>query len=494
MKEMSYIRKVWKPFCFFLLLFGLLIAVVILQGRYIHYGETYMKKQTEEYDRDKEKIDEKAIEDEEDVRNLDKDRKIHVEILTDNFQEEYHKEVTITSEGGFSVCTVGKDGSLGADERRDYDSGKCFTVNPDGMKTGQVLCVESREDKTLILPDLQRSQDIPAYSGRFFLFCTQKGIILVNEVSLEEYLCSVVSSEMPSYYPEEAQKAQAVCARTYAWNHMKKKTEGRSYEELLGEWKEKMNDKILYDLNDGTEFQVYNNYRNTEQSRSAVAETWGECLDQEEIWYYSTSVGNDAADALQEEEAVYQFLMEEPEEGVEYGSPWLRWETELQEEEILANLKEYQGTELENIDGLNISRRSIEGQVTAIEIKGREDVVRIEGEYGIRRVLAPQSSEVFLRDGAVMDGMQMLPSAYFIFCERKEAKLLSQEMQGGVKSICTEDEQAADAMGHSYAIRGGGYGHGLGMSQYGAAGMAQSGSDYQEILEYYYGADVFEIY
>ena len=40
--------------------------------------------------------------------------------------------------------------------------------------------------------------------------------------------------------------------------------------------------------------------------------------------------------------------------------------------------------------------------------------------------------------------------------------------------------------GQSYVLYGGGYGHGIGMSQYGADGMASRGSTYKEILEYYF--------
>ena len=43
---------------------------------------------------------------------------------------------------------------------------------------------------------------------------------MVNELPLEEYLYSVVPSEMPASYPLEALKAQAICARTYAYGHM----------------------------------------------------------------------------------------------------------------------------------------------------------------------------------------------------------------------------------------------------------------------------------
>ena len=48
----------------------------------------------------------------------------------------------------------------------------------------------------------------------------EEGLILINTLPLETYLCYVVPSEMPSSYPIEALKAQAVCARCYAMLQM----------------------------------------------------------------------------------------------------------------------------------------------------------------------------------------------------------------------------------------------------------------------------------
>ena len=71
-----------------------------------------------------------------------------------------------------------------------------------------------------------------------------EGIVVINELLVEEYLYSVVPSEMPSTYPEEALKAQAISARTYTYFHKK------SY--AYPEWKAHMDDSTavsgLYEL------------------------------------------------------------------------------------------------------------------------------------------------------------------------------------------------------------------------------------------------------
>ena len=58
------------------------------------------------------------------------------------------------------------------------------------------------------------------YGGRFRVLGQQPGVQVVNHLSLEQYIAAVVGSEMPSSWPLEALKAQAVAARSYALAHM----------------------------------------------------------------------------------------------------------------------------------------------------------------------------------------------------------------------------------------------------------------------------------
>jgi hypothetical protein len=58
------------------------------------------------------------------------------------------------------------------------------------------------------------------YGGRFRVLGKQPGVQVVNHLSLEQYIAAVVGSEMPSSWPLEALKAQAVAARSYALAHM----------------------------------------------------------------------------------------------------------------------------------------------------------------------------------------------------------------------------------------------------------------------------------
>ncbi|MCX5928650.1 MAG: SpoIID/LytB domain-containing protein [Synechococcus sp. LacPavin_0920_WC12_MAG_50_7] len=56
--------------------------------------------------------------------------------------------------------------------------------------------------------------DAKSYRGELRFYCDRAGLVIVNHLQLEEYIASVVGAEMPSDWPEEALRAQAVAARS----------------------------------------------------------------------------------------------------------------------------------------------------------------------------------------------------------------------------------------------------------------------------------------
>ncbi|MDA0290479.1 MAG: SpoIID/LytB domain-containing protein [Cyanobacteria bacterium] len=62
--------------------------------------------------------------------------------------------------------------------------------------------------------------DAKSYRGEFRFYCERGGLVIVNHLQIEDYIASVVGAEMPSDWPEEALRAQAVAARSYALAHM----------------------------------------------------------------------------------------------------------------------------------------------------------------------------------------------------------------------------------------------------------------------------------
>ena len=124
-----------------------------------------------------------------------------------------------------------------------------------------------------------KPEDETVYPGSFVIYKSEEGLLVVNELDLEMYLRYVVPSEMPSSYEKEALKAQAVCARTYAWKQMQ---EGRFSE-------------YGADVDDSVSCQVYQNIAPQEASSRAVEETKGKIICQDgqpvEAYYFSTSAG-----------------------------------------------------------------------------------------------------------------------------------------------------------------------------------------------------------
>lgn len=73
-----------------------------------------------------------------------------------------------------------------------------------------------------MLSGVERAQGQANYRGRLELVRWEDGIVVINELPLEEYLYGVVPGEMPASYPLEALKSQAVCARTYAYERLQR--------------------------------------------------------------------------------------------------------------------------------------------------------------------------------------------------------------------------------------------------------------------------------
>lgn len=191
---------------------------------------------------------EKTIEETE--QTSQKEEKIRVLIRTDAFKSEYHGKIILQSEEGFLIQAGSKP--------KEYTREESVEITPEYELFAQsdVLYLQSKNNQ-FILPELERGWNHPSYEGALEIHKTEQGLLLINELPLESYLCAVVPSEMPANYPIEALKAQAVCARTYA---VKQKEEGRAAE-------------FYADVDDSVSYQVYNNQPQDERTSQAVSMT-----------------------------------------------------------------------------------------------------------------------------------------------------------------------------------------------------------------------------
>lgn len=403
---------------------------------------------------------------------------VRVLIKGDDFSGLYHENPQITCTTDFCV-RAGKDLQL-------LPAGKTVTL---GEKKWMKIYPVS-EDGQLQILNLKRDQTPPSYGGCLELKKTDQGIRVINEVSLEEYLPLVLSSEMSAYFPEEALKAQAVCARTYALKRMVE-----SKDQYYGA-----------DLDDSVSFQVYNNRSSTEESRKAVENTSGQVLMRQDaladIYYFSTSSGAGKEDHLAQEADFQSFISGVRLTDFEYQEPWYRWQAGITSTTILKNMETLGMETPDIVEELNVREREESGRAKVLEITGGEKTVIVEGEYEIRQVLSPKKEDLILQDGS-STSVGMLPSAWFYVQESQETEKTitseDQKINGGTEKknngaagqranfgqeeTAVQEEAKADVL---FILKGGGYGHGEGLSQNGAKAMAKAGANFEEILSYYY--------
>ncbi len=439
---------------------------------------------------------------------------IRVLIKAPDYNGSYHDHPLVTCDTDFTV----EYGSYEDRKQEKHSAGEEleFSYDSSYFEGGRVLIAPDVLTGKVVFRNCSRSQGIPAYRGQMELLRTEDGIVAVNEVLLEEYLYSVVPSEMPSKYPFEALKAQAICARTYAYGHMKH----AGFPEYGAH------------VDDSTSYQVYNNILEQESTTSAVKETYGQLLmteygDPAGTYYYSTSCGvgsdpnvwktqaapaltylkgkslsreamasylagngspegeNDPGEALKEEEAFAEFISRVNGDDFEAGESWYRWsyrvET-LDRKRILENLqKRYAANsklvltwkdgayvsetieKLEDIREIYIEKRGCGGVADELVIETVSQKFKVISEHCIRYVLNDGDAKVVRQDGSAVASPNLLPSGFFVIETAKDKGLVT-----------------------GYSLTGGGFGHGVGMSQNGAKEMAGYGYSAGEILLYFY--------
>lgn len=493
---------------------------------------------------------------------------IDVLITTTGFKSNYHDSVTFVSDGSFEV--IFSDGSYYAESNENmniYSDASSTKSDSDGSLSFSKATItldvfrdkynsnlkdyveEADEEKDndenyiIVRPvegkigisSILRNGEVPYYRGNFIIRFSEKGLLVINNLPLEEYLYGVVPSEMPAYYNEEAIKAQSICARSFACVQM-----NGSYFRKYGA-----------DVDDSTNCQVYNNQEESEIINDCVNATAGQVVSYEgeilKTYYYSTSCGSSALPSdvwggqhvsgyrngllvkvtqlesgvdnssteaisgnedlsdyiysdnmiqinLSEEDAFANFIkngrisykladatVTEMFLSYEDDLNWYRWSAQISksklEEIVKSNLSEVisaysdkisafangnqiniSSAELGSLEKIMVTGRAESGIVTELTISGSLCTYIIKYQSAIRQLLSYSDLQITVADGTTKSNLNILPSAFFTI-----------EYEDGI-----------------YKIYGGGYGHGVGMSQDGAGAMAEEGMTYMEIIDTYF--------
>ncbi|HOR87219.1 MAG TPA: stage II sporulation protein SpoIID, partial [Bacillota bacterium] len=134
------------------------------------------------------------------------------------------------------------------------------------------------------------------------------------------------------------------------------------------------------------------------------------------------------------------------------------------------------------------------GRVTKLEVKGTKEAKVFEREK-IRGILGngtlksiwynlKTDADVFVRGSISGKSDKGRTSNMYVVSASGKAKVIGSSGRVSIKGM--NSTKAYNSIPQLYTFDGRGFGHGLGMSQYGAKGMAEAGNNYQKILEYYY--------
>ena len=260
-------------------------------------------------------------------------------------------------------------------------------------------------------------------------------LIVVNHLGVEEYLYGVLYHEVSPRWPIEALKAQAITARTYALCQKDK------------------NKNMDYDLRNDIYSQVYGG-RTSERwtTNRAVDMTRGLVLAYQGVpfpsYFHATCAGH-----TEDSSNLWNIDMP-PLDGVECGycknSPHYKWSCEIPLEKIKERLN-IAGYKIEQVASIKILSRNSSDRVDKLEIADDKGTSIIVPAKDFRITLDPN----------------VVRSANFEL-----------EIKNG-----------------RAVFRGSGWGHGVGMCQWGAYGMAKTGKKAEEILKYYYpGASIGTLY
>ncbi|MBH1940318.1 SpoIID/LytB domain-containing protein [Mobilitalea sibirica] len=456
------------------------------------------------------------------IRESIKAENIRILLHTTGFNDIYHESVEFTSNTEFQVSNN--------EEEKIYEAGETVKIEPDNelLADGRIMIEPTLESGKIQILSIERSSGIPKYRGRIEIAKGDNGLLVVNELPLEEYLYAVVPSEMPTYYGLEPLKVQAVCARSYAYKH------------LLA------NSLSSYGAHadDSVDFQVYNNIAENEDSILAVKDTYGKVIEYKgdiiTAYYFSTSCGHttgieyvwadgvetpylrgrlmaveedsEGVISLAEEEKIYQDLSKEDNfrsfiadknfTTFDSGFNWYRWHVTIDVEDIKSTIDKKLAARynanprliqtlvsgsveegnavfeslpvdtLGDIVDISVLSRKTGGIVHELLITGTKNTIKVRTEYNIRALISPVNDTVYRLDESGVDNLNLLPSAFFIIDKTQEDNRLE-----------------------NVTITGGGYGHGVGMSQNGVKALSDAGRKYDEILTYFYeGTEMGFIY
>ncbi|KAF1084521.1 Amidase enhancer precursor [Sporotomaculum syntrophicum] len=355
-----------------------------------------------------------------------------------------------------SVDGLAVQGAGDAINYLEHEQAGCYVVDVNGQ-------IKQMTRDGLNLVGLEKSGQVKHYRGNLEIRSNEKGLTVINELPIEQYLYGVVPAEMPASFSSEALKAQAVAARSYLIAQL------GSYANFGFD--------VLYNQSN----QMYQGYDGEKPASSmAVDDTNGLVLvkdgqpiaayfhacsggyteNSEDVWY-------DKLGFIRAKEDPYDGNSQHYNWSVTYSASEL---VTLLNQQLRRYIKSSEFTELAVITDINALEWTASGHrvkkllIEVLDHQGNLQSYTVANADRVRTVLGLKSS---------------------LFTMKKQYYSEEQDNPVDLEDILEPTNIVKQGLS-SITFYGSGWGHGLGMSQYGAAGMASQGYSFQDILKYYY--------
>lgn len=286
---------------------------------------------------------------------------------------------------------------------------------------------------------------------------------VIEHVPLESYLPGVIAKELYKDWHFETFKAQAIAARSYALQE-------RGRRMALG---------VAFDVESTEADQAYGGRTDHAIAHRAVKDTAGVVLTYQNRFlraYYCSTVGGRAANARDTWPTGKGFefnldapIQASPRDDADSASPLFRWTVARNRAELVKRIREY-------------------GRTANAAIRNMDSVAKIEvferNEFG-----RPRSFKLYQDDGR---WYKLNAEEIRLACNQSVKGLPAITREQRISSGDFEVRRESTSTGAVLVFEGRGFGHGVGMSQYGAQGMAMRGRQARDILTHYYPGAVIE--
>lgn len=394
-------------------------------------------------------------------------------------------KISISSTSGFIIRNTINDYST--NETAIYislSSPEFYTIlDENGNKIAEINYADNYE----IVPMFENNDYVNLngkyYRGSIKLIKNNNNYYIINRVSLEEYLYGVVPKEIPSSAPIEALKAQAIVSRSYSLSNLNKHI------------------KDGYNLCDSTHCQVYGGYSAEKDStNTAVDETKGMILEYNDravdaVFHSSSGGHTESSENVWGTKIPYLVAVKDP---FSLNAPNSNWNITFTNSVIVNNLRN-NNIEIQDLIDIEVLDRTESGRAKTIKVVASDKTVLLSGDK-FRSIMGNSNFKSTLFSIEKNYDTDRVVKSTLSKNGIEEIDFTSNAIMimtnNGIKNLDKSSIDVLNSLGQtnikidthvsSFSFVGKGYGHGVGMSQYGAIEMAKEGYNYEQILQYYY--------